>query len=486
MKAYRDCFCRNPQTGRPFGQGKCPELSKRTHGKWYARYEAPNASAGKRSQPRVGPYDTEREAKAAVAKAVGKSGRAPNSDRKIKFGAWLDKRHGWRKAEGELKPSTLASDAEAIELYLKPGLGHIKVIDMPQRADCIRDLYAAMRKINRPGELDEPDDLLRRLLKARASRDGERYSNRPLSDARIKRVHAVLRGALADAKASGIIDINPAAGLFKAKGGRKGRIRPLLWTVERVEHWEKTATIPGPVMVWTAAQCGGFLDFAEATNERMYPLFHLDAYWGLRRGELVGLDRPDVGLETKRLHIRQSQADDELDDTKTENSDRQVIFDDETARVLKAWRKCQAEEALRWGEAYADSNRFFTREDGSALRPDNVSARFNALVERYTAIRRRYAEGWTVERIARQHRVPVDAVRIAVESSPLPPIRFHDLRHGAATMLLASGAPMKLVADVLGHASSSFTSDVYAVVAEELAEQAARAIVTFIPRRRHG
>ena len=42
---------------------------------------------------------------------------------------------------------------------------------------------------------------------------------------------------------------------------------------------------------------------------------------------------------------------------------------------------------------------------------------------------------------------------------------------------------MKLVSDVLGHASESFTSDVYAVVAEELAEQAAVAIAAFVPRR---
>jgi integrase len=105
------------------------------------------------------------------------------------------------------------------------------------------------------------------------------------------------------------------------------------------------------------------------------------------------------------------------------------------------------------------------------------------LVERYGVIRARLAEGWTIERVARRHRVPAEAVQIAA-ATPLAPIRFHDLRHGAETMLLASGAPMKLVADVLGHASQSFTSDVYAVVLEELAEQAAVAIAAFVPRRK--
>lgn len=67
---------------------------------------------------------------------------------------------------------------------------------------------------------------------------------------------------------------------------------------------------------------------------------------------------------------------------------------------------------------------------------------------------------------------------------PLPPIRFHDLRHGAATMLIATGVDDKLVSEALGRASMSFTKDVDAVVAEELAEDAARKISAFIPRQK--
>jgi integrase len=235
-------------------------------------------------------------------------------------------------------------------------------------------------------------------------------------------------------------------------------------------------------MVWGASQCGNFLDFAEAAGERLYPLFHVAAYWGMRRGELVGLERSDLGLETRRLDVRQSQVDDELDDTKSENSDRQIVFDAETARVLTAWQQRQRFEQRQWAEAYTDAGRAFSYEDGRALRPEYVSQRFDVLLTRYAAIRRRAADGWTLEHIARKHRTPVEAVMIAL-SAPLPPVRFHDLRHGAATMLLAAGAPMKVVSEVLGHASSAFTSDVYAVVAEELAEQAAIAIAAFVPRR---
>lgn len=294
----------------------------------------------------------------------------------------------------------------------------------------------------------------------------------------------MLNAALNDAvKVSKIIPENPAVGIFRSKGGsgRKGRAKPLLWTDERVAEWERTGKIPAKVMVWTAAQWGAFLDFAE--GDRLYPLWHLAAYWGMRRGELVGLDWSDLSLDRRRLHVRQAQPDDELDDVKTEDSDRIVIFDEQTAEVGRAWRKRQLEERVAWGEAWHDSGRVFTREDGQALRPESVSQHFARLVRRYTGIRRHHANGWTPEQIVKRARVTEHEVTMALAGPPLPPVRLHDLRHGSATMLLAAGVPMKVVSEVLGHASESFTSDVYAVVAEELAEDAAARIAAFVPRR---
>jgi hypothetical protein len=71
--------------------------------------------------------------------------------------------------------------------------------------------------------------------------------------------------------------------------------------------------------------------------------------------ELVGLDRADLSVARRRLHVRQAQADDELDDTKTEHGDRTITFDEDTAAALKTERKRQAAERLEWGEAYRDS-----------------------------------------------------------------------------------------------------------------------------------
>jgi integrase len=60
--------------------------------------------------------------------------------------------------------------------------------------------------------------------------------------------------------------------------------------------------------------------------------------------------------------------------------------------------------------------------------------------------------------------------------------RFHDLRHGTATMLLAAGQPPKVISEVLGHATVAFTMDVYTEVAEELADAAMEALAAYIPR----
>ncbi|MGP3920688.1 hypothetical protein [Nonomuraea sp. 10N515B] len=128
--------------------------------------------------------------------------------RKLTVGAYLDRwLRGREEAEGDLKASTLSSYREALDLYFKPGLGHLRLIDL--RDDDVRDLYSAMRKINQPEAETDKSDLLRRLLEARAKRAGKRYSARPLTTARIKRMHAVLSKALNDAVASGKISRNP-------------------------------------------------------------------------------------------------------------------------------------------------------------------------------------------------------------------------------------------------------------------------------------
>ena len=450
---YRECSCRSPSGNRL--RSRCPQLGQKGHGAWYARYEAPRGPDGKRRQPRLGPFATKREATDALAEAVGNLRQGIHmEDRRTTFGQYLIRRLTWWESERELKPSTLASYREAIGLYFIPGLGHIRLMDL--RDHHFRDLYAAMRLINRPGQEQARSDMLRRLIEARVKvphLPGRVASTRPLSEARIKRIHAVALSALSDAVPQ-TLPFNPATSV--KIGGKRGarKVRPLSWTGPRVQRWAETGEVPSPVMVWTAAQCGAFLDSLGASEdpprqaERLYALFHLAAYSGLRRSELAGLAWADVDLARRRVHVRQAQVNDALDSTKSEDSDRQVPIDAQTAAVLGAWRKAQLAERLAWGGAWTDCGRVFTREDGTPLRPGWMSVRFAALARR----------------------------------AGLPPVRFHDLRHGTATMLLAAGQPIKVISEVLGHATSAFTADVYTDVAEELADAAAAALAAYIPR----
>jgi site-specific recombinase XerC len=83
----------------------------------------------------------------------------------------------------------------------------------------------------------------------------------------------------------------------------------------------------------------------------------------------------------------------------------------------------------------------FTREDGTALSPQWVSVRFESLAYR----------------------------------SGLPAIRFHDLRHGAASLSKAARQDTKIISDLLGHHRTSFTDDVYVHVFPDVAKEAAEA-----------
>ncbi|NEA22199.1 tyrosine-type recombinase/integrase [Actinomadura bangladeshensis] len=415
-------------------------------------------------------------------------------DRNLKTGAYLEKI--WLPAKKDsLSSSTFADYAEIVQLYLVPGLGHLKLVDL--RDKHVIDLYEAILQINRPlPEGDKPGELLRRLLEVRAYstrplKVGEaprRKQTKPISPTRVKKIHAVLLSALNWAVKSKRLRENPIAhvGPPRVKGRR---VKPLVWTAERVERWRETGKVPVPVMVWTPAQTGAFLDFI--AEERLYALFHLVAFRGLRRAEVAGLAWADTDLQgAGTLTVRETSPDsetqaDEYDDTKSEAGERTVALDEATIAVLLDWRSRQERERSVAGpEVWVDSGRVFTREDGTRLRPQWISTRFEDLIRKYGLVQHRHSEeGWSVDRISRHHRTSVRAVQVVIGGEPLPPIRFHDLRHGAATLALLGNVNMKVISETLGHARNSFTADTYTSVLPEVSRAAAEAVAAVVPRR---
>src|SRR3954454_14135575 len=288
--AFKRCGCRDPETGKQLGS-LCPKLNRRTHGKWWARYQSPGPRDGRRNQPTLGPFGTEREAEAALAGVVDRINRGTyvEFDRQT-FGEYLDQ---WLSGKVRLKSGTRLSYETHIRLYLKPGLGHLELAAL--RDHDFEELYAAMRLIGRRPEGQRPSLLLRRLLEARTDTP---QAQRPLSAARIRRVHSTVMSALNNAVRRQKLAHNPAQ-YVELESGKSPRA--LVWTDERVALWRRTGRRPSPVMVWTPAQTVAFLD--AAGTDRLYPLWHLVAHRGLRRSEAVQLRWVDVDLESAQATV---------------------------------------------------------------------------------------------------------------------------------------------------------------------------------------
>ena len=158
----------------------------------------------------------------------------------------------------------------------------------------------------------------------------------------------------------------------------------------------------------------------------------------MQRGELCGLRWTDVDLDACRIDIRVQltlvAGVVEEGPTKSDAGQRSLPLDPTLVAMLKAHRKQQLEDRLRWGELWVDSSRVSVQENGAELNPDTVSDRFRAIAER----------------------------------ADLPPVRLHAMRSGAATMALAAGVAMKTVSEMLGHANEAITSKIYTAVSLSL------------------
>jgi len=258
------------------------------------------------------------------------------------------------------------------------------------------------------------------------------------------RVLATLRSALNAAAREKLIADNPGRYL-KLPPAR--RPHAVVWTPRRVKERRRTSVRPA-VAVWTPAQTAQFLDFI--SGHWLYAAYHLIALRGLRRGEAAGLRWCDIDPDNKVAYIsRQIQQVGgalALCPLKTPASRRVLALDATTVQVLRRYR----EEQERWYRAHGrrPSGYVFTALDGGPLPPDYLTQTFTQLVR----------------------------------ASGLPPVRLHDLRHGAASLALAAGTDLKVVADQLGHCSIVLTADTYISVALELALSAAEAVARLVLR----
>ncbi|WP_225854370.1 site-specific integrase [Micromonospora sp. ALFpr18c] len=372
---------------------------------------------------------------------------------KLTVGEWLDAWLAGRK----VRRSTHDRYRRDIELHLKPRIGMLRIDRL--RVAHLSEMFEAI--VRRNIEIEEANALRRAALdelrtrKGRGRRREVRAAVHEMPPFRravgpTTRVHirATLRAALNDAITQEIITFNPAAHVELDPARRP---KALVWTAERVATFAATGERPSPVMVWTPEQTGSFLD--HVNNDDLYALFHLVALRGLRRGEACGLRWQDVDLAQRTITVATQLVDVNGEivesEPKSDAGHRIVALDVETVKALKKHRKKQRKAQEDAASAWRDVGRVFTRTTGEWVEPGWLSDHFDRLVRR----------------------------------AGLPPIRLHDLRHGAATLALAAGTEMKVVQDMLGHSSIALTSDTYTSVLPEVAHQAAEAAAQLIPRQ---
>jgi integrase len=184
---------------------------------------------------------------------------------------------------------------------------------------------------------------------------------------------------------------------------------------------------------FTAEQARRFLQAAQ--GDRLEALYVLAITTGMRQGELLGLRWQDVDLERRRLQL--------VRQLKTRQSRRAVLLPELAATALVDHRARQAAEREQQGTCWEEHGLVFPNLAGRPLNPTNLRQRsFFPLLAR----------------------------------AGLPRIRFHDLRHSCATLLLGEGVHPKIVSDLLGHSQIGITLDLYSHVTATMQAVAAEAM----------
>jgi integrase len=244
-------------------------------------------------------------------------------------------------------------------------------------------------------------------------------SNSGLSSASVHYVHSVLRRALNHAMVRGLVSRSVADGA----------------SLPRLDRKETETLTPEEVKRFLKA----------ASGDRLEALYVIAVTCGLRQGELLGLRWEDVDLEAGTLKFRRqlqrSRDGSGMISIPTKNKKNRVIrLCNDAIQSLKAHKERQVEQIASAKGHWRDPNLVFASTIGTPLDPSNVVDR---------------------------------SFKPLLKQAELPDIRFHDLRHACATLLLSEGVPVKVVQEILGHSSVSVTMDVYSHVLPDMQEKAA-------------
>ena len=237
--------------------------------------------------------------------------------------------------------------------------------------------------------------------------------------------HRILKHALKDAVKKGYLGRNPCD------------------LVDRLKYTKKEMRTLEPSEVNT-------LLIASLTSQ-FYPVIYCALNTGLRQAELLGLRWRDIDLERKSISVCRAlykrQGKCEFREPKTKHSKRSIPMTQNLAAYLREYRGGRESLSLHLGRLVKLDDLVFSNAEGEALDPSVLSHTFQRIVKK----------------------------------AGLENVRFHDLRHTFASLMLSHHAAPKVISEILGHASVAFTMDTYSHIIPGMKEEAMALLDEVLP-----
>ncbi|OBZ08066.1 tyrosine-type recombinase/integrase [Bacillus sp. FJAT-26390] len=254
-----------------------------------------------------------------------------------------------------------------------------------------------------------------------------------LSEGTIKKIYNIVQTAFGAAKIEGLINIDPFDSMDKGSVPKVNKVNHDYWTKDEVKQ------------------------FFSKLDHRFKILFVIAVYTGMRRGEITGLRWSDVDLDNGILSIRQTLKPRGRikDGGKSVNASRSITLSPFVISELKKHRAMIVQE--RWGAVeryrnlselehaqknYKDLDLVICQTNGDPISIGNFTKFWNGVIKKTEM---RY-------------------------------IKFHDLRHTCASLLLSNGTHPKVVQELLGHSSISITLDTYSHMLPNMQEEAVKSL----------
>lgn len=325
-------------------------------------------------------------------------------------------------ASQRLQPGTYERYNDEIRDKILPALGHLKLTDI--KPHTVNAFYVSMTKngVRKDGKkggysrgtISKTANVLSSILKTAV--DWEVISRNPCDNVRIPQEDSSEKLKFFTPEQVGIfLDYIEKPYTIQTKGHSRVDDTGIAY---QVRDYELTRTIP----------------------EQLRIMFNLAVYSGLRKGELLGLQWPDVDFERHTVNVNKAigmvNGKETCKVPKTKTSRRVVSIPSFLSDRMLHLKESQAAYQKELGDAWKGNNWVFTQANGSLMSYYTPYAAFQDAIHRYNADKD--------------------------ESDWLPAIPFHGLRHTSATLLIAGNQDLRTVSHRMGHAQPSTTMNIYA------------------------